>query len=82
MAVITVPDDVVTLADRVDWFHLQVGCASERLRKLASLSDFPADWADFLFLISDELERQMDAFGPVIQELRQVREAKLEEVSR
>jgi hypothetical protein len=77
MAVTTVPEDVVTLSARVDWFHLQVGCASGRLRLLAGLGEFPADWADFLFLIADELERQMDAVGPVIGELRRLEEERV-----
>jgi len=71
MALSTVPEDIVTLSQRADWFHLQAGCASQRLRMLAKLQDFPGDWADLLFLISDELERQMDAFAPVILEIRQ-----------
>lgn len=72
MASVTVPEHVASLSERADWFHLQAGCASQRLRLLAKLQDFPGDWADLLFLISDELERQMDAFAPVITELRQV----------
>lgn len=72
MALRTVPEHVVTLLQRADWFHLQAGVASHRLRKLAALDDFPADWADFLFLISDDLERQLDAFESVISDLRQL----------
>lgn len=71
MALRIVPEDVVTPSQKADWFHLQAGCASHRLRMLAALQDFPGDWADLLFLISDELERQMEAFAPVILELRQ-----------
>jgi len=72
MALNTVPEHLVTPAERADWFHLQAGCASHRLRMLAQLQDFPADWSDFLFLISDELERQMEAFAPVVLQLREL----------
>lgn len=72
MALVTVPESVVTLSQRADWFHLQAGVASQRLQMLAKLQDFPGDWADFLFLISDDLERQMEAFVPAILELRKL----------
>lgn len=78
MATYTLPEGDVTLAQRADWFHLNVGAAAERLQMLGSLQDFPEDWADWLFLISDELERQSDAFSSVLRELRALESGSIE----
>lgn len=77
MASNTVPEHIFSLADRADWFHLQAGCAVERLRWLASLQEVDGTVADFLFLIADELERQADAFEPAVVGLRQVERRRL-----
>ena len=80
MALTTVPEHMVSLSERADWFHLQALCGAERLRKLASLDAFPGDWADLVFLIADEIERQSDAFEPVICALRRIESGRLLEV--
>lgn len=78
MATYTLPEGEVTLTGRASWFHLQAGCASERIRQLINANLSPEDLEDFLFLIVDELERQSDAFESVISELRALESGSIE----
>lgn len=85
MATSTVPEGLTTLSQRADWFHLQAGCACERMRYFATHDRVDGATADFLFLIADELQRQIDAFSPVVGDLRRLEDvsqvAQVEEVS-